>query len=615
MAKDVRVKVTSDTSAAQNGIASFIANARGGFAGLASSARSAAGDLNAISKQIAKTLEPIDRLGRSWFNVKQALDPVLVTMGAVTRALTAASEAAAEGERIERRAVTAFSLRGDAISQTLDQLKAFNAQQQRSLGIAADDLLSIQSQLSLLGVRNDELEAATKLTIGLAHVTGDLDGAVLKVTKLLEGNEEALSKTGIEVKTLGEGVERLATFFGTAGEQSDTFAKKQKTLAATLGDTWQKVGTGLNTLLKPAFDGGASAIGGLNDALDRLSKKVADWRAGTQDFGGAISVEPLQEQISTEELASRRENERMDEEIAKTIDRLRKAQRQSDQEEKKNAERKAESDRKANERMRENAEKTRIAAGLALEEQADFVADLEAEQERRRNDAENARAEARLKIQQQNADRELEAAEERRNALADMQIQEEAFWSNGLDNIAQIGAQGIGNLIGGIVTSLASGETDVLSAAGRLLGGLMMQMGQAAIGMGTTALLASLIPAPWLWGVTGGPGAVGPALALIAGGAALTALGAGLGAASTPSQKTPSTGSRGGQPTRPRSGMRDLEQAPSMERAGNVANTFVINFDRGVIAASPRRFARELKEFLEGSDLSVGAPGRLGPAR
>lgn len=110
------------------------------------------------------------------------------------------------------------------------------------------------------------------------------------------------------------------------------------------------------------------------------------------------------------------------------------------------------------------------------------------------------------------------------------------------EKIGRMVAGNIGNFFSDIITSAAKGQESFGTIMAKATSALMMTIGTQLIGLGTTALLAALIPAPWLWGQTGGPAAVGPALAAIGVGVGLV----GGGTAIQMATSSPSTSGRKG---------------------------------------------------------------------
>lgn len=120
-----------------------------------------------------------------------ALAGVFKDLGERYLNLAKLSEATRRGEESLARALRA---RGDATGVAFRALQNLNAEVGRKLGIDDDDLRALQKRMSLQGVANEQLDEATKYTLGLAEVTGDMSSASRLVARALNGNVTALKR-------------------------------------------------------------------------------------------------------------------------------------------------------------------------------------------------------------------------------------------------------------------------------------------------------------------------------------------------------------------------------------------------------------------------------------
>jgi hypothetical protein len=162
------------------------------------------------------------------------------------------------------------------------------------------------------------------------------------------------------------------------------------------------------------------------------------------------------------------------------------------------------------------------------------------------------------------------------------------------------------NFISGIVQAGLSGEASLGEMMQRLFGGMLSQVGQMLITLGTAAFAAATASTaiPFLWPITGGKIGAAGALGIVAAGATLTGVGGYISSTArattsnlrrvegTARRMTPSTVDRTGRPSR-----------AQQETTQTVYN---INFN-GALPGSERRIAREIKRIMSGGFAAAGA--------
>ncbi len=174
-------------------------------------------------------------------------------------------ELAAEQERVERRLAAGLRVRGQFTREGFEAIRQFNNAIQQSLGIGDETLFQLQGTLVALGVRNDKLAEATRFTIGLSEVTGDLNSAARLVGRALQGDTTLLTRYIGKVFDADEAQAKLNDLFKIASERSGTLAAESKRLAGNLFDLGEKIGqlVGPKSLTKLA-----DIILGVNKAID-----------------------------------------------------------------------------------------------------------------------------------------------------------------------------------------------------------------------------------------------------------------------------------------------------------------------------------------------------------
>jgi hypothetical protein len=159
-----------------------------------------------------------------------ALSAVAATFVGFIKSGAAAARAHQEAEILLAQAL---KNRGDITGQTTDRLKQVNLQLSIKKGIDETELANVQRTLALHGVHNSALEEATKLTVGLARVTGqDLQTASIGVSRILEGNIGFLKRYGIEASDTSEAIRKLEKLSTEASGAQKTLTGQMTLLSA-----------------------------------------------------------------------------------------------------------------------------------------------------------------------------------------------------------------------------------------------------------------------------------------------------------------------------------------------------------------------------------------------
>jgi len=173
---------------------------------------------------------------------------VAATAGAVAvvkfgQSLIEWAGAAAKVEAIEIRTLSAIRERADFTDEEFEALKRLNGERERTLGIDADAQLQLQGTLASMGVHKDQLDAATKATIGLSTATGQgLNEAAKVVAKSLAGNTGALQEYGIKVASVQEAQAKFAQMFDVAAAQADTYGSRVQALGHSWDGLFEAIG-------------------------------------------------------------------------------------------------------------------------------------------------------------------------------------------------------------------------------------------------------------------------------------------------------------------------------------------------------------------------------------
>ena len=145
--------------------------------------------------------------------------------------------------KAEKDLASAIRQRQKFTDEEFASLQRFNSEVQQATAIGDESLLQLQKQLVLQGVEKQQLEEVTKAVIGLAQVKGQgLQEAATVVTRVLRGETGALKESGIVVKSVTEGLDRLIDNYQIATNETESFSGQLKLMNANLGDVFEEFG-------------------------------------------------------------------------------------------------------------------------------------------------------------------------------------------------------------------------------------------------------------------------------------------------------------------------------------------------------------------------------------
>ena len=550
----------------------------------------------------------------------------------------------------ERKLMSAANLRGKFTKQNFEELQRLNAETQQATGIGDEYQLQLQAQLALMGVSNDQLVRATRATIGLSEATGaDLNASMRIVARTLAGNTQSLKRYGIQAATSSQAMDMLLQNFEIAKDRSKTLAGQVKILDANFGDFKEVLGRnfaesqtlidGFESLNKVVLEftnffqtaEGARAVDRFFKLLlgfagktieafttlvaisERLEGKAMPevrrargyeeararlLQAPPRQFEIGPTGEPLGiGRIDYEEI-NRQARQLSLEIVPKTLTEITREFANTLQDLALRPYKKAAPARTTGATGPRGEQK--LAGGITLADPFGFEADeaaLERKKELDRLQLDQTIAANELRFQA-----ELQAFDERQK----LKQREIAATENFYANLSQIGIGGMANFISGIVQAGLSGEASLGEMMQRLFGGMLSQVGQMLITLGTAAFAAATASTaiPFLWPITGGKIGAAGALGIVAAGATLTGVGGYISSTArattsnlrrvegTARRMTPSTVDRTGRPSR-----------AQQETTQTVYN---INFN-GALPGSERRIAREIKRIMSGGFAAAGA--------
>ena len=581
------------------------------------------------------------KIGAGIAAAKVAFDAFSVVMGKAID-LTRQSIALADVQvKAERGLIEAIRQRQAFTDAEFDSLQRFNAEVQQATAIGDEQLLQIQRQLVLQGAEKSQLEDLTKAVIGLSQVKGQgFAEAATVVTRVLRGEVGALKETGIVVQSVNEGIQKLTDNFVFATHETATFGGQVKLLEANFGDMLEEFGKafieseGVNEMFEVMnrqifalaetiknnrpiisrfFDDIASGIDDVAEslqegALNRLLEVFEALPLGYSPIRAALRYakdvsevvrDPRKGEIITPYAYDQKEPERFE---VPFIGGVRRSGMETAYEAAQRQRRELEA------RIRRQREQARQAVQPELDDGVSMD-----EAHRRQMEIQQAHADRIREFEQLQLDQtiaanelrfqaELQAFDERQK----LKQREIAATENFYQNLSNIGIGGMANFISGIVQAGLSGEADLSQMMVRLFGGMLSQVGQMLISLGTAAFLAATASTalPFLWPITGGPIGAGGALGIVAAGAALT----GVGGYVSSTARTTTASLRRVEGTARRMAPSTVDRAgrPSRAQQETTQTVYNINFN-GALPGSERRIAREIKRIMSGGFAAAGA--------
>lgn len=206
-------------------------------------------------------------------------------------------DAALEAEAAQAKFASALRLSGDVTGATLGRLQAYNTELSRKIGIDDDDLAGIQTKLIALGVEKDQLESATKATLGYAEATGkDALAATKQVAKAFEEGGEKAERMEAMFSIAEARAETLSGTFQRIGVQSSELSEDFGALIISNGDVGKTAKNAADTIeflrekLKEAKGPISDVAGETAKTADLFSSLVTIGAAVIPEFVGQIAA-------------------------------------------------------------------------------------------------------------------------------------------------------------------------------------------------------------------------------------------------------------------------------------------------------------------------------------
>lgn len=245
---------------------------------------------------LRKLTPSINTLQAGAGTLKIALGGLAIATGATVAGFVSMANAASKVEQIELRTLAAIRERTTFTDAQFNAIKQLNAERERTLGIDADEQMQLQGTLVSMGVRVDQLDEATRATIGLSTATGHgLNEASRVVARALGGNTAALQEYGIKVSSVSEAQGKFAQMFAVVAAQADSYGAR----VSALGHSWDGLFESIGHVIvqSPVVN---AAIARVTDTLVMLAEQLGPGSVFAQQFGATLGMvaENLQSMIA-----------------------------------------------------------------------------------------------------------------------------------------------------------------------------------------------------------------------------------------------------------------------------------------------------------------------------
>ena len=195
-------------------------------------------------------------------------------------------------ETAEQSLIAARRAAGDAMADNIDLHKELAARIQNETGAADEQTLAQMAQLRTMGVNNEKMEEAIKLTMALEKVGMRGRTAIRAAADAIHGSTTALTAYIPALRGAKTEAEKLAIVQDLARrgyeqerEELDTVAGRWKELKGRVGDFMEVIGKAI------ANSGSvANIMGKLSDKIKAVGQAVAGWieQGGVDRFIGRI---------------------------------------------------------------------------------------------------------------------------------------------------------------------------------------------------------------------------------------------------------------------------------------------------------------------------------------
>ena len=255
---------------------------------------------NKIEAGLSKAKDAINKFGAG---VASVFKGVVSVVGGLTAAIgaiaTKAVAAYAIQETAEKRLIASHRAMGEAGEAFIESEKAIAAQLQNETAVGDEVILSRMSQLRMLGVMPEKLEAASKGVIALTNAGMGEETAVRALAAAYQGNYSMLQKYIPSLKdcaTEAEKEQKVNEFLTASYQQQcetlNTTQGRWNELKGRIGDAWEVVGEAIakNSELNRVLQWCSEKVLALSNAMSDWVKNggIAHVVAVMQNFAEII---------------------------------------------------------------------------------------------------------------------------------------------------------------------------------------------------------------------------------------------------------------------------------------------------------------------------------------
>ena len=256
-------------------------------------------DAKDLGASIVGSLTPVVDVGNLAAKAFGALQSVLSSAYDFVKQGVQDSAAAAQQELKLEQALT---VRGRATLGVVEALNEYNSAIMQQTNLEDNALLALETKLVKLGVQTSQLKQATEASIGLSEITGgDLQSSAVIVTKVLNGQTDALRRAGIFSRDTADAMRQLGEAFNLASVNVQGAAGQVELIKKNFGELQEAIGDPIAR--------NAGVVGGLeatNSILVKMTELVQKTPGLVKSIAGQI-LDPLSgTPLSAEAIAARK---------------------------------------------------------------------------------------------------------------------------------------------------------------------------------------------------------------------------------------------------------------------------------------------------------------------
>ena len=244
---------------------------------------------NAMSAGLAKARDSVAKFGKSAMRIGGLFAKAFLAAGVAIAGFAAkAISAYAVQETAERSLIAAMNAHGEAGEALIPSLKRVAAAIQDETGAADESTLAGMAKMRMLGVQTAKLGEAAKGVIALKAVGLQEEAAQKAVAMAMQGSYDMLNRYLPALRMTKDETEKaniVNEFFAKGYEQQqgllDTVGGQWNVLKGRIGDVWEEIGKAIMQ-----NEGLMVSLTAAGEAVKEFGAKLAAWVEG----GGVINL-------------------------------------------------------------------------------------------------------------------------------------------------------------------------------------------------------------------------------------------------------------------------------------------------------------------------------------